>query len=176
MHATRRDDRIVLKFGPFETQTLGRALDSMLRNYQADPAQLDPRIAAVWYSTRGCRTAGMSEEETREWRQALHGFKSANLKLIKAWARQLAAGGKGTYRQLSLTRQEAEALLSVLNDHRLLLAAQHEIGQAEMDLHSLEALRELKPDRQFALCEIHLLAWIIEEILRVTAPEAASWQ
>jgi hypothetical protein len=175
MHATRRNDQIVLTFGSFETQTLERAFGSMLRHYRAAPEQLDPRIAGVWYSTRGCRTAGMSEEETREWRQALRGFKSANLKLIESWARQLLAG-KGNSRQLRLTRQESDALLSVVNDHRLLLAAQHEIGQAEMDVHSLEALRELKPGQQFALCEIHLLAWIMEEILRATAPEAANWQ
>ena len=76
---------------------------------------------------------------------------------------------------MQLTLEESTTLISVVNDHRLFLAAKHEIGQAEMEMHSLEALHELKPARQFALYEIHLLGWIMEEVLRFTAPEAANW-
>ncbi len=166
MHATRHHDRIMLALGPFETQVFERTLRAMLRYYQVKPEELEPRVAELWYSTRGCRTAGMSAAEISEWRAALHEFKSANLKLLQAWAQQLA--GRKAKARLELSQAEAATLLSVVNDHRLLLAAQHEIGQAEMDLHALEALHELAPPRQFALYEIHLLAWMMEEILRVT--------
>ena len=177
MNATRHKKRIVLTFGSVETQILQRAFHSILGHYQVAPEQLDPAIADAWYSTRGCRAVRMSEAETREWRQGLHEFKSARVTLIQSWTEQLAAdtAAKPGQRQLQLTLEESATLISVLNDHRLFLAAKHEIGQAEMDLHSLATLHELKPARQFALYEIHLLGWIMEEVLRLTAPEAANW-
>jgi hypothetical protein len=173
--AARKNDRIVLALGPFETQVFERTVGSILRQYQVEPEHVDPRVAAVWYSTRGCRAAGMTEEEIQEWLHALHEFKSANLKLLSAWAGTLAASKRKSLK-LELSLEESATLLSVLNDHRLWLAAQHQIGQAEMDLRSVEALDQLQPAQQFALYEIHLLAWIMEEILRATAPEAANWQ
>jgi hypothetical protein len=174
MRATRKHNQIVLTVGHFEAQVLEGCLRSILLHYQAAPEQLDPKIAEVWYSTRGCRSAKMSEAETREWRQGLREFKSANLKLIKSWMEQLEAG-TGENRRLQLSLEEAAALVSVVNDHRLFLAAKFDIGQAEMDLHSLEALHELQPGRQFALYQIHLLAWLMEELLRSISPDAANW-
>ncbi len=57
--------------------------------------------------------------------------------------------------------------MAAINDYRLSAAARHEIGQAEMDAHSPWQLAKLPPNRQKAVLEIHFLAWIIEETLRV---------
>ena len=108
----------------------------------------------------------MSAEETREWLNHLHGFKCANVVLIEEWRRQLARIPAGP-RQLQLKFGEAPKLVTVLNDHRLLAAARHGIGQAEMDLHTVSDLAQLSLDRQTALYEIELLAYIMEEILRL---------
>ena len=91
MNAARHKKRIVLTFGLVEAQILQRAFHSILAHYQVKPEQLDPAIADVWYSTRGCRAARMSEADTREWRQGLHEFKSARVKLIQSWTEQLEA-------------------------------------------------------------------------------------
>ncbi len=176
MNATRKHSRLILTFGFFENQVLKRIFHSIIQNYQVKPDELDSRVAEAWYSTRGCRTAKMSAEETREWLENLHAYKSGTLALLEDWLRQLARhkAKAGRY-QLKLKLTDAPSLLTVLNDHRLFAAATHNIGQDEMDMHSLIELQELAPDQQAALYEIHFLAWLMEEILRLSAPEAAAW-
>jgi len=47
----------------------------------------------------------------------------------------------------------------------LMLAARHDIGEAEMDHHRLEELAHLPAAQRSALFEIHFLAVILEEVL-----------
>jgi len=172
---TRRDgDTIVITLGSGEAVVLRHALMSVASAYRTSPDKIDPRTGAVWYSTRGCRAADMSAEDAAEWIGQMHAFKSENLSLIDGWLRQLA---KRTSRRtvLALMLGHADAFVRVLNDHRLRAAAENDIGQDEMDLRDLGAAEELEPQRQTALIEIHFLAWIIEEILRLTAPDATRW-
>ena len=70
---------------------------------------------------------------------------------------------------------DAASLVTIINDHRLHLAAKHDIGQSDMDLRSWAEEEQLSSERQSALVQIELLGWLIEVILRLTAPEAASW-
>jgi hypothetical protein len=172
MHAVRHHDLLTLTFTFLESRILGRVFVSIVRNYKMKPGQLDPKLAAVWYSTRGCQVAGMSAEQTREWLETLYGYKSANLQLLERWNKQFARKG---HSKLEIQLDEAICLMSVLNDHRLLMAAKHNINQAEMDMHSLAAIGNLKPRQQAALYQIHFLAWIMEELLRLVSPDAASW-
>ncbi|HPA20209.1 MAG TPA: DUF2017 family protein [Verrucomicrobiae bacterium] len=174
MKASRDGDRIVLALGGGEALILRWALVSLVAAYRVPPGQIDPRIAAVWYSRRGCQTAKMSEEDAGEWVRQIHAFKSENLALIEAWLGQLAKK-PGRRIELVLTVDQAEAFVRVLNDHRLRAAAEHEIGQEEMDIRDPGPMERLGPERQTALVEIHFFAWAIEEILRQIAPDAAGW-
>jgi hypothetical protein len=174
MNATRENDRLRLTYNSIESRVLRHIFEIVIANYKVPPEQMDPKTAAVWYSTRGCESVQMSAEETRDWLHQLHGFKSANLVLLEEWVDQLARRKEGQH-ELRLKLEQAASLLTVLNDHRLLAAARNDIGQAEMDLPTHEAFQKLTQPQQLALFEIHLLAWMIEEILRLTAPEAANW-
>jgi hypothetical protein len=174
MHAVRHNDLLTLTFSFVENRILGRVFASIIRNYKIKPGQLDPELTSVWYSIRGCQSAGMSVEETGEWLETLHGYKSANLQLLERWNKQLARN-KGGQSRLEIKLDEAICLMTVLNDHRLLTAAKHNINQAEMEMHSLAAIDKLRPRQQGALYQIHFLAWIIEELLRLVSPDAANW-
>ena len=174
MRFARKDGRLALTCNLPHSRFLRRILNSIADNYQIKPAQMDPKSAVAWYSRRGCETAKLSEDDTREWLDALHGFRSARLGLLQEWIAQLAAPKAGEY-ELLVKPEEAHHLVGVFNDHRLLLAARNDIGQAEMDVHLLSATGQLSPARQAALFEIHLLAQIIEELLRWISPEAAQW-
>src|SRR6267143_6239458 len=136
MRAARQNDRITLSFGAFESQMLLRIMSSIIQNYNITPAEMGPKEAAVWYSNRGCESAKMSAEETRDWLEQLHGFRSANLDRLEDWAKQLTAA-KADHFELRVPLPEAEKLITLLNDHRLLAAARHDIGQPEMDLGPL---------------------------------------
>jgi hypothetical protein len=174
MRATRKNNALTLAFDAVEGSILREALDSIITNYQTPPDQIDPKVAAVWYSSRGCHSAGLSAEETSAWQRDLHGFKSANLNLLKGWADKLSSR-KGDPYELQIDVDKAPTFLTVLNDHRLYAAARHNIGESEMTMPMSRAFTSLPPDRQAAIIQIDLLAWIIEVILRLIAPEAANW-
>ena len=174
MVPSRHNDTLTLALSSFEGRILHRVFSSIIRNYKIKPSQLDPKVASVWYATRGCETAKMSTDETRDWLEMLHGYKSANLELLEEWNKQVAPGKTGEFK-LKIKLDQAAQLMTVLNDHRLFTAAKHDIHQAEMDMHSLAAIAKLKPAQQTALYEIHFLAWIVEELVRLIAPDAANW-
>jgi len=172
MLSSRHKDTLTLGLSSFESRILRRVFTSIIQNYKIRPGQLDPKVAAVWYSTRGCETAKMSADETRDWLETLHGYKSANLELLEQWNKQLAQGKAA---QLKVQLAQAAQLMIVLNDHRLFKAARHDIDQAQMDMHSLADMATLKPAQQAALYEIHFLAWIVEELVGLISPDAANW-
>lgn len=174
MNVARKANELRFTFNLMECRILLRVLRAITRNYALAPEELDPRSREAWYSGRGCRSAGFSEEETIDWLKSLHQFKGARLHLVEQWYAQLTRTSEGSSR-LRVALDDAPALLSALNDHRLLMAARHEIGQTEMDTHDLNAAEKLGHQKQAALLEIHFLAWIIEEILAQLAERPENW-
>ena len=168
MNARRHEGKILLQLNAIEAHLLHRILRVILENYKATPADLDPPTAEVWYSTRGCRSAKMSADETREWLDALHQVKRAHLRHLEDWAAALVQPKPSGHR-LSLGLRDADVLLTALNDYRLLTAARHHVGENEMDLRTQREVAELPPARRAALMEIHLLAWVMEEVLAALA-------
>lgn len=174
MRARRQGERIRLTLTPGEGVVMRHILGSLASGYRMPPDRIDPRVAGVWYSESGCRAAGMSEEEARDWVRQIHGFKSENLALIEGWLRQLTSSGSGRM-ELVVPVEQAEVFVGALNDHRLRVAAERGIGQEEMELRDILAAESLGAGRQAALMEIHFLAWVIEHVLRLIAPDAAAW-
>ena len=146
-----------------ESQLLIHVFERLAERYRLKPGEIDPKTASAWYSTRGCVTANLSDQETRDWIDQIHALKSANLERLEKWTEQL----KDSPSRLDVRLNEAPAFITAVNDHRFVAAAHHQIGQAEMDIQSPLDLVKLPPKQQEALLEIHLLAWIMEETLRV---------
>jgi hypothetical protein len=181
MRLQRENESLVFTLSLPEHLLLANALRELVAKYRLKPDELDARTAAAWYSRRGCATAGMSDEETREWLEHLHALKKSNcLQRLEEWVSQLRECRKGNSEagaadpefsgqsMLRIPTDEAAIFMTAINDYRLAAAARHDIGQIEMDAHSPWQLARLPPLRQKALLEIHFLAWIIEETLRVT--------
>lgn len=175
MRVATGKDLLTLTFKSSERRALHHIVLRMIESYQVRPGEMDAKAAAAWYSTRGCETARMSEEETREWVAQLHQLKRGHLRMLQAWEVQLAHS-PSTQGELRLTVEEAASLVAVLNDHRLLTAARNDIGQDEMNLRSIPALSSLGATQQAALYEIHFLGYLIEEILRALPHNCADWQ
>ena len=164
MNVRRDKEALLLQLHPLEAVLLHRILSVIMENYRVGPADLDPLTAEAWYSARGCETAGLSAEETREWLAALHQHKSEQLRRLEDWAGVLARP-QPTGLTLRVPLRDADAFLTAVNDYRLLNAARHHIGEAEMNLRTDRAVENLPPARRAALMEIHFLAWLIEETL-----------
>lgn len=174
MRLVREKENLLLSFNFLEAAVIRRALGEILENYKTPPEELDPKIAAAWYSTRGCKKGRMTPQETRDWLATLHDYKSANLQRVEAWLRDLSTRQKTAYR-LRLTLEDAYHLVTVLNDHRLLSAGIFDIGQKEMDARSLTQFARLSKDQQTALHGIHFMGSIIEHLIQHISPDAASW-
>jgi hypothetical protein len=174
MKAARENDRIMLRFAPFEARLLRRIFATIARHYEMKPAEIHPRINAVWYSTRGCVSARMTDEQTHEWIETLHNLKSANVALLRRW-RQMIAPRPTTVAQLELSDEESHVLVTVLNDHRLMCAARYEIGDGEMSIRTLTEIQNLKPRQRAALLDITFLAGIIEAVLALLPGNYGDW-
>ncbi|HMJ64022.1 MAG TPA: hypothetical protein VK615_01635 [Candidatus Binatia bacterium] len=174
MKAVRENDRIVLRCSPLEARLLRRVFATIARHYEVKPAEIHPSIAAVWYSTRGCASARMTDEQTREWVETLHNLKSANVALLRKW-RQAIAPRPNAVAQLDLPDEESHVLLTVINDHRLMRAARYDIGDFEMSVRTLAALQNLKPRQRAALLDITFLAGIIEAVLALLPGNYGDW-
>jgi hypothetical protein len=176
MRAGRRNDELVLQFGAVEREFVLQTANTILANYKLKPTDIDPKTAAVWYSTRGCKRAGMSEEETREWVDSLYGFKGANAQLLECWCKQIKEVEPDKF-ELAVKLDHAPSLVTIINDHCLHLAAVHDIGQTDIDMRGwTNDEEEIPSEKSSAIVQIELLSWLIEGILRLIAPEAASWR
>ena len=174
MQAILTKDQLTLTFTLLETRVLYHILGQIIINYQTPPENLDRKAASVWYSTKGCKRARMSPEDTREWLRTLHQYRSANTERLEKWRRQLSVPKSGTS-CMTINVDDTPILLTALNDHRLLIAAQAEIGQEQMDAHSLSAFNKLPSAQQRALSEIHFLASIMEELLQFLPDNPGDW-
>ena len=174
MKVSREDGRIVLCFGPMEAEFLRRIVGSIIRQYRLKPEEVHPSVAEAWYSRRGCASAGLDAEQTREWIENLHELKSANVTALREWRRKLAARSNKRA-QLELTENDAHIVLTVLNDHRLMCAARHAIGDEEMSMRSFTEVEQLRPRRRAALMDIMFLGVLIETILALLPGNYGDW-
>ena len=169
MMARREKNVLHFTLSSMESRIIERVLASIIANYQLPPAELDEKSGAVWYSRRGCESARMTPEETADWLKQLHNVRSARLEHLQSWLNDLRGRPPGAF-TLSIPLERAEALMTALNDHRLLMAARHDVGEAEMEMRTLSALQRMPPEKQTALYEIHFLAYVIEELLQLLNP------
>ena len=167
MRVKRETEAIVITFNAIEGRFISQILGRIAETYRIKPEHLTGQPGDLLYTAKGCAD-GTSPEEAHEWREQLHGLKLARLTLIESWLTQLSDGAVLRAR-LSLKLDDAPDFVGTLNDHRLLAAAEHEIGEEEMTLRSPEQMDALPSARQAALLEIHFLAWIIEEVLGAMA-------
>jgi hypothetical protein len=166
MVVQRKHNSVHFSFSLLEEKFLERALTMLLQNYQINPAELDERAAAVWYSPAGCRSAGMSGEETAEWIKQLHALRASRTAVLESVLSQLRSVSEPPF-QADVALDQADALMTALNDHRLLVAAHHNVGESEMNMRSFAAMARLPPRQQTALCEIEFLAYIIDELVHL---------
>lgn len=166
MMARREKDVIEFIFSALESRIIEGVLDAIIKNYQVPPDELDSQTAAVWYSSRGCQSARMSAAETADWIKQLRALRSGRLEILQKWLADLRSRTPGAF-TLRVGLDKAETLMTTINDHRLLLAAQHDIGDEEMDMRTLAAFTDLPAETQKALYEIHFLAFIIEELIHL---------
>jgi hypothetical protein len=167
MRLKRENDILRFTFKPMEVHLLQEVFRQLAESYRLKPDEIDPRTAEAWYSKRGCLSAKLSEEETREWLAHLHELKGENLRHIESWSKQIGESGANQATQLIIKTDDAPAFMTTINDHRLMAASRHDIGQREMDIRSPLQLAQLSAERQMAMLEIHFLAQILEETLRV---------
>jgi Domain of unknown function (DUF2017) len=170
----RKQGAVEFRFSLLEKMVLERALATVAQNYKINPAELDEHAAAVWYSPAGCRSAGMSAEETSDWLKQLQSLRMGRVAILEECLRQLNEKREQSPIKMEIGREQADSLMTAINDHRLLVAAHHNIGEAEMNMRTLAAISKLPPSQQTALFEIEFLAYLIDELLQLLSEPAGS--
>src|SRR5258706_4167675 len=166
MIARREKNRILFSFSSLERKALERTLAALIEGYKVQPEELDEKAATVWYSSRGCKTDRMSADETSEWLRHLHSLRLGRIEILQSCRKQLAERSHPPW-MLQVPVQNAEALLTALNDYRLLIGVRHDIGEREMRLRTLASLSRLPPEQQTALWQIEFLAYVVDELLHL---------
>lgn len=166
MRLKREHDILRFTFKPVEVHLLREVFRQLAESYRLKPDEMDPRTAEAWYSQRGCLSAKMSEDETSEWLAHLHALKGENLQRLESWSKQIGESSVTPTAQLNIKTDDCPAFMTIINDHRLMTAARHSIGQQEMNIQSPAELARLSAEGQMAMLEIHFLAQILEETLR----------
>jgi hypothetical protein len=160
MELVRHPGKWVLRLNGAEASLLRESLAAVLEMYAVPPAEMDPKVSEVWYQSGAARKARMTPEETAEWAGHLHEVRTGRVPLLERWVAALTQATLPV--DLEVARDEMETLLQTANDHRLRRAAEHGVGEGDLETD----LADIKDDaRRFALMEIHFLAWLIEVLL-----------
>lgn len=163
MEITSDSGKIQILLRNIEAPFLIQVFEELKNDYQVPPESMETKVAGVWYSNEGHLRVNSSEEEEREWNQELFEYRSHNVEKIEEWLRVLRNNENESI-LWEVPWHELDALLVVMNDHRLSLAARHEVAEVEME-HDLEKVADLQKRR--ALFQIHILGMIISRILEL---------
>ena len=121
-----------------------------VRGYFRGKIFSDPALAAELADAQE-----VLETEREIWR-------SDRLAKVVRWLEQLRKGMELQKPRLLLLKEDVPTFLAVLNDRRLMLAAEGEVTEEIMDADPQELENE---NQQRRIWEIHLLAYFLEEIL-----------
>ena len=160
MQIQRDGDHLRLVLAEEEAKFLAPILRAVAAEYAIPPPELDAKVQGVWYSSEGMDRVQMPADERREWEHALHEFRGENSRKIGAWLAILAQTAPVI--TWSLEGEDVERLMIVLNDHRLSLAARHDVAEQEME-HDLDRIES--PGKKQALFHIHILGAMIHRII-----------
>ncbi|MEM9400303.1 MAG: DUF2017 family protein [Verrucomicrobiota bacterium] len=136
-------------------------LKRILHNYQIPPQEHHDSVQAVWYPNAIEESYDYDDGYAlKSLHSDLQEYRSQNADLVKKW---ISCFDRKDEPVLWLVKEEdIDSLLTVINDHRLYLAADNKLTEEELEQH-LEEIED--PKLRSNLIEIHFLAWLIELIL-----------
>lgn len=121
-----------LHFLDLERLLLEQIFKTIVSNYESDAGKMDARVRKLWYDPSGLVGPGF-EHERSHWEELLQTTRSERCETVKSWIRSLEKKVSGNSAALTLSLDEAEILLMVLNDHRLAVAALADIEEKDME-------------------------------------------
>lgn len=162
MEISLHSGKIQIELLNAEAVFLAAILEQLKKDYQVPPDAIETKVAEVWYSNEGHLRVDASQEEERDWNQELFKYRGENAQKIEKWIELLREKKDVIIWEIPVS--QIDALLVVINDYRLALAARHEVAETEME-HDLAKIED--PEKRYALLQIHLLGLMIENILDV---------
>ncbi|MEO0454832.1 MAG: hypothetical protein AAFY98_11970 [Verrucomicrobiota bacterium] len=167
MQISRRRNQIECHLDVPEKFIFIKALRQLEADYRIHPEDAEEHLRSAWYSSKSQDEAGYSDDEFREWQSQLQEIRSERLENISHWLDRLAQGTSDLTRW-EIADSEVDDLISILNDYRLLLALENDIGEHEMEEN---CFLMQDPDRRMVMIEIHVLAAFMECLIRAVEAE-----
>jgi hypothetical protein len=136
-------------------------LDKMCLHYQIPLDQLGEGVRNQWMHLEGIVHSGF-ESEQEYWEEHWESLRSERETLCVQWKEELQQLPFSEKTEWQVKEDQAENLLKIFNDHRLLTACREGLTQQDMagsfqDLHH--------PGKQQGLLEVDFLAYLMELLL-----------
>ncbi len=158
MEVQKNADEWSLVFDQEGADFLRNVFRSMRDAYKTRPSEMNSAIRTVWYSETG-HPEDATDEERELWNDSLYDFRCERGRMLERWMEQLQKPAPVT---LKANAAEHEALLIIMNDYRLALAAKFEVSEEDMDANILEVSDTQK---RFALIQMYFLSAFMTRLL-----------
>ncbi len=140
-----------------EAFLLRSSLEQILKNYRAQPEELPPAARDLWFK----HDHQLDEEDHEIWLQNLREYRGENSRLVEQLLKETSV--RDVWPQvIVIPVDQADSFITIINDHRLYLAAVNGVGEKEMN-EDWE-ISDKSPGKM-AVMNIHFLAWLIEIFL-----------
>ncbi len=157
-------EAISLHLHPSEAIWLLNTFQFLQQSYETPMEGLTDQERAYWKGSLLDPDASSSqlknESEALELERLI--WRGDRLKIVNRWLDQFNGFKPQQEFEFKFLKEEADALLQITNDRRLLLAANHEIGEEDMH-HDLEKLHQ--NPKAGALIEIDFLAFVQSAVI-----------
>jgi hypothetical protein len=166
MKCWRKQEMVGIEFDSAERQIFVQALQSLRAHYQLDEAEVSERAHRYWRGKLFTEEAHDPEDKlmAEELAEARWALRAERLNCVEAWLEGEAGLLRGKAGALKLTIPELDQFLKVLNDRRLLLAAEFSLTEELLEEHPQEVA---SLEVQHALWEVHFLAFVQQGVLEL---------
>jgi hypothetical protein len=149
-----------------EGEFLVNVLARLGRQYQADVARMSPALRAYWQGTISRNGIAGKEEELKDSQEMLAEargeLRAERLALVENWLSEYELAEVRDPWIVELTGTERDEFISMLNDRRMMLAAEMEITEQDMEAAPNQISDE---QRRVGILEIDVLGHFILALL-----------
>jgi hypothetical protein len=168
MNLTPVDDGWELQLGMAEAVLLLRSLTALQRQQETPVEQLPATLREYWQGIISRGQTDSLEEAAKDLTEARLLWRGERATLLKIWIEKLKIEKEAENIAIALKKDDLEQFLTMINDRRLLLAAEYEITEREMDTDPVEIKNQ---ERRLVLVEMFLLGLVMEQILQIMLQE-----
>jgi hypothetical protein len=172
MKLTRAQEDWLLELEWLERIILAASFEQQAAHYRVPMETLDERMRAYWRGSLSKSKKKELQEAEDDLASMRSLWRSERLKTVEEWLKTINTEEANRTQSLTLTSETLEQWIQILNERRLILAAEHEVSETEMNFD----LCHLKDESlKRVIMEIQLLGVIVHTFALALDGDIDSW-